>query len=258
MNNLKITVVQTSLKWENIDSNLELFDGIVNKISTDTDLIVLPEMFTTGFTMNVEKLAETMNGAGISWMKKKSGEKKTDITGSLIIKANKKFFNRLIWVKPSGELFFYDKKHLFRFSGEEHVFTPGSESIIVSLKGWKIRPFICYDLRFPVWTRNYQNAYDIAMFVANWPGIRSCHWKVLLKARAMENQAYVVGVNRVGQDGNGLEYNGDSTIIDPKGNILFQKACELCIHTQELSFNTLKDYRKKFPAWIDADDFIIS
>ena len=262
MHNLKITIVQTYLEWEDIDLNLERFDTIVNTMTGDTDLIVLPEMFTTGFTMNAEKFAETMDGKAVSWMKKKSMEKKTDIAGSMIIKENKKFFNRLIWAKPSEELFFYDKRHLFRYSGEEKIFTPGSDNgsanVIVSLKGWRIRPFICYDLRFPVWTRNYQNLYDIAVFVANWPETRSCHWKALLMARAVENQAYVIGVNRIGQDGNGLEYSGDSSIIGPNGRIIFHKASTPCVHTQALSFNALQDHRVKFPAAMDADNFIIT
>ncbi len=257
MRDLNVTIVQTKLFWEDINANLGHFDTVINKISIDTDLIILPEMFTTGFTMNAEKLAQTMDGESVSWMKQISGKKKTDITGSLIIKEDKKFFNRLVWVKPTGELFFYDKKHLFRFSSEEKTFTPGSKRIIVNLKGWKICPFVCYDLRFPLWTRNYHKTYDIAIFVANWPEMRSLHWKTLLAARAIENQAYTIGVNRVGRDGNNLDYSGDSSIIDPKGNIIFQKSSVSCVHTETIPFNPLQEYRDKFPAWMDADDFII-
>ncbi len=253
MQDLKITIVQAKPYWENIDANLELFGTIINKINMVSDLIVLPEMFTTGFTMNAEKFSQTMDESCVSWMKKKSREINTDITGSIIIKEKKKFFNRLIWTKPSGELFCYDKKHLFRFSGEDKIFSPGSKKIIVNLKDWKICPFICYDLRFPIWTRNYRKAYDIAVFVANWPEIRSHHWKALLTARAIENQAYIIGVNRVGQDGNGLEYSGNSSVIDPKGNSLFQKSSSCCVHTEKISFKLLREYRKKFPAWADSD-----
>ncbi len=257
MRDLNITIVQTKLYWEDINSNLGHFDSVINKISSDTDLIVLPEMFTTGFTMNAEKLAQTMNGKSVSWMKQKSKETKTDITGSLIIKEDKKFFNRLVWVKPNGKLFFYDKKHLFRFSSEEKIFTPGSKRIVINLKDWRICPFVCYDLRFPVWTRNYHKTYDIAIFVANWPVMRSLHWKTLLAARAIENQAYIIGVNRVGQDGNNIDYSGDSSIIDPGGNIIFQKSFESCVHTETIPFKPLQEYRDKFPAWKDADNFII-
>ncbi len=257
MRDLNVTIVQTKLYWEDISSNLGHFDSVINKISRDTDLIVLPEMFTTGFTMNADKLAQTMNGESVSWMKQKSREKKTDITGSLIIKEDKNFFNRLVWVKPTGELFFYDKKHLFRFSSEEKTFTPGSKRIIVNLKDWKICPFVCYDLRFPMWTRNYHKTYDIAIFVANWPEMRSLHWKTLLAARAIENQAYIIGVNRVGRDGNNLDYSGDSSIIDPGGNIIFQKPYASCVHTETISLNSLQEYRTKFPAWKDADEFIM-
>ncbi len=256
MNNLKITIVQTHLHWEDIDSNIKLFESITDKINKDTDLIVLPEMFTTGFTTKTASLATTMKGASVSWMKKKSVEKNADIVGSMIIREDKNFFNRLIWVKPSGELFFYDKKHLFRFGSEDKFFTPGSKKITVELKGWKIRPFICYDLRFPVWTRNCDNKYDIAVFVANWPATRSLHWKTLLAARAMENQAYIIGVNRTGQDGNKIKYSGDSSIIDPKGKTIFQTDCISCVHTETISPTPLLQYRKNFPAWKDADNFI--
>jgi predicted amidohydrolase len=156
-------------------------------------------------------------------------------------------------VKPDGRLFTYDKKHLFRFAGEEKVYSAGIENITVELKGWKIRPFICYDLRFPAWTRNINNQYDIALFIANWPEKRSMHWKSLLQARAIENQCYVIGVNRVGNDGNDLFYSGDSSVIDPLGKIIFQKHEEECTYTTALSFNTLENYRKAFPAWMDSD-----
>jgi omega-amidase len=253
MQNLKITLIQTEPVWEDIKSNLALFDEKIHDIREKTDLIILPEMFTTGFSMNASNLAQDLNGFSIEWLQKISNKINADIVGSIIFKNNDLYFNRLLWAKPDGRLFAYDKKHLFRFAGEEKVYSAGIENITVELNGWKIRPFICYDLRFPTWTRNIKNQYDIAVFVANWPDKRSMHWKSLLQARAIENQCYVIGVNRVGMDGNGLFYSGDSSVIDPFGKIIFQKHDEECTYTTVLSFNALEDYRKTFPAWMDSD-----
>ncbi len=253
MKDLKISLIQTDLNWEDTASNIEMFDEKIDSISEETDLIVLPEMFTTGFTMNVSDFAQDEDGSSIKWLKKKSETTKVDIVGSIVFKEDNKFFNRLIWVNPAGEHFTYDKKHLFRMSGEEKVYSPGKEKITIDLNGWKIRPFICYDLRFPLWTRNFENAYDVAIFVANWPEKRSAHWKVLLQARAIENQSFVIGVNRVGSDGKGFTYSGDSSVIDPRGNIVFQKSHTACTFTANLSYTLLEEYRKKFPAWMDAD-----
>ena len=253
MRDLRITLIQAEPAWENINDSLALFDDRINNISEKTDLIILPEMFTTGFSMNASSLAQDINGSSIKWLQNKSRQINADIVGSIIFKNNDLYFNRLLWAKPDGRLFTYDKKHLFRFAGEEKVYSAGIENITVELNGWKIRPFICYDLRFPAWTRNIKNQYDIAVFIANWPEKRSMHWKSLLKARAIENQCYVIGVNRVGVDGNGLFYSGDSSVIDPLGNIIFQKYDEECTYTTVLSFNILEDYRKNFPAWMDAD-----
>ncbi len=253
MRDLKITLIQTSLFWENIESNISLFDEKIDGIRDETDLIVLPEMFTTGFSMNAEKLAEDMGGKAVKWLKEKSRSRQTDITGSMIIRENGKYFNRLLWAKPDETLSYYDKRHLFRMTGEEKVYSEGDINITVELKGWKIRPFICYDLRFPCWTRNHNNSYDVAVFVANWPEKRSYHWKTLLLARAIENQCYVIGVNRVGKDGNGYYHSGDSSVIDPAGNIIFRKQDEESIYTASLSYPVLQEYRKSFPAWMDAD-----
>ena len=257
MRDLKITLIQSDPAWENINDNLALFDDKINNISEKTDLIILPEMFTTGFSMNAANLAQDINGSSIKWLQKTSSQINADIVGSIIFKSNDMYFNRLLWAKPDGRLFTYDKKHLFRFAGEEKVYSAGNENITVELNGWKIRPFICYDLRFPAWTRNIKNKYDIAVFIANWPEKRSLHWKSLLQARAIENQCYVIGVNRVGVDGNGLFYSGDSSAIDPLGKIIFQRHDEECTYTTVLSFNTLEDYRKTFPAWMDADHEMI-
>ncbi len=253
MQDLKITLIQTKLTWENENSNLNMFDQKIDAIQEKTDLIVLPEMFSTGFSMNPEKLAREMSGPTVSWLLNKSKEKQADIAGSIIIKENQRFYNRLLWAKPDGNLMTYDKKHLFRFAGEDKVFTAGRQNILVNLSGWKIRPFICYDLRFPLWTRNFNNQYDLAIYIANWPKKRAAHWNALLPARAIENQCYVAGVNIVGKDGNDISYNGDSCIINPLGKILFKKSSSQAIHTQQLSYDTLVDYRKAFPAWMDAD-----
>jgi omega-amidase len=257
MRDLTVTLIQTELRWEDIEANLALFDDQIDGLREDTDLIVLPEMFTTGFTMNVENLAQDMTGSSVKWIQDKSRQKNADIVGSLIIKENNRYFNRLIWTKPEGTLFEYDKRHLFRMAREDSVYSAGNKTLTVELNGWKIRPFVCYDLRFPVWTRNIENQYDVAIFIANWPEKRSPHWNLLLKARAVENQCYVVAVNRVGVDGKGYSYSGDSSIIDPLGNVVFQKRHEICTYTTALSHSILQVYRKEFPAWKDADTFKI-
>ena len=257
MQDLKVTLIQSELAWEDIDSNLAEFNYRIDAIEEDTHLIVLPEMFSTGFTMNAAALAQDMNGSGVKWIKAKSAEKNIDIVGSFIADDSGKFFNRLVWAKPNGEIFVYDKKHLFRMAGEEKIYSAGSKNIIVELNGWKIRPFICYDLRFPAWTRNIANQFDAAIFIANWPERRSAHWKALLQARAIENQCYIIGVNRVGIDGNGLSYSGDSSIIDPWGTIIFQKSTQACIYTGDLSYDILQQSRESFPVWKDADNNII-
>jgi omega-amidase len=254
MQNLKITIIQTELVWEDIESNLAGFNDKIDAITDNTHLIVLPEMFTTGFSMNPVGLAQNMQGSSVKWMIEKSRQKNVDIIGSIIVREDGKFFNRLIWTNPRGEIFTYDKRHLFRMAGEEKVYHAGHKNITVDLHGWKIRPFICYDLRFPVWTRNFKRQYDATIFIANWPARRSEHWKLLLQARAVENQCYVIGVNRVGTDGNGHHYSGDSSIIDPLGNIIFQKQNKAVTHTAELSRETMKNVRESFPVWMDADN----
>ena len=253
MRDIKITLIQTELFWEDIDANISLFNEKISAIGEKTDLVILPEMFTTGFSLNASKLGQGMDGPSVKWLQEKSNKIDADITGSIIVKFEGKYYNRLFWAKPDGELLTYDKRHLFRFAEEEKIYTAGDNNITVELNGWKIRPFICYDLRFPAWTRNIENQYDISLFIANWPEKRSTHWKCLLQARAIENQCYVIGVNRVGNDGNGLIYSGDSSIIDPLGKVIFQKHNNECIYTTILSYHTLKEYRKIFPAWMDAD-----
>ncbi|MFO7555004.1 MAG: amidohydrolase [Desulfobacterales bacterium] len=257
MQNLKVTLIQSELAWEDIDSNLAEFDAKIASIEKETHLVVLPEMFPTGFSMNAADLAQGMDGSAVQWIQKKSSDINVDIAGSIIINEGGKYYNRLVWAKPDGEILTYDKRHLFRMAGEEKVYSAGSKNITVELNGWRIRPFICYDLRFPAWTRNIGNTYDILIVIANWPEKRSSHWKLLLQARAVENQCYVIGVNRVGTDGNGLSYSGDSAVIDPWGTVIFQKSNQVCIHTAELSYNVLNTSRKDFPVWMDADNDLI-
>jgi omega-amidase len=258
MQDLTVTLIQTELFWEDIPANLAMFDQKIDGISEKTDVIILPEMFTTGFTMNIDKAAEPMTDKAVSWLVAKARQKQAHIMGSVIIEEDKKYFNRLVWATPDGKILTYDKKHLFRMAGEHKVFSAGNSHLTVSVNGWKLRTFICYDLRFPIWCRNIQNQYDAAIFIANWPAKRAHHWKLLLPARAVENQCYVIGVNRVGPDANGFAHSGDSSIIDPIGNIVFQKADIRCIHTETLSYEKVKQFRETFAAWQDADGDAVS
>ncbi|MDX5585850.1 MAG: nitrilase family protein, partial [Aureibaculum sp.] len=210
---LTIALVQTDLVWENPKQNKINISNEIDALSENMDLIILPETFTTGFTMNPYDFAETMNGEVILWLKSVATTKNTAITGSLIIKENGKYYNRLVFVFPSGEIQIYDKRHTFTFAGEDKVFTAGDNKLIVDYRGWKICPLICYDLRFPVWARNIEN-YDVLLYVANWPKPRINAWNTLLKARAIENMCYCVGVNRVGVDSRGNTYTGNSAVYD--------------------------------------------
>jgi len=253
MSHLRITLVQADLAWEDPDANRAYFDHVLASAKDAADLVVLPEMFTTGFTMAGDACAETMDGPSVRWLRSKAVELKADVAGSLIIRDEGQLYNRLVWATAGGALYFYDKRHLFRMSGEHHVYGAGSTQLTVKIGAWRIRPFICYDLRFPIWTRNIGQAYDMAFFVANWPAARAAHWKTLLQARAIENQSYVVGVNRVGRDGNGHAYAGDSMVLDPQGTVLFHAQDREVIHTLALDAASQEAYRKKFPAWRDAD-----
>lgn len=253
MQDLTVTLIQTELFWEDIPANLAMFDEKIDAISEKTNIIVLPEMFTTGFTMNVEKQAESMIGSAVSWLVGKARTKNVNILGSVIIEEDKKYFNRLVWAKPDGKIMTYDKKHLFRMAGEQKIYTPGKTHLTVGVNGWKLRTFICCDLRFPVWCRNIQNEYDAAIYIANWPAKRAQHWKLLLQARAVENQSYVIGVNRLGEDGDDHSYKGDSCVIEPAGNVLFTQADTPCIHTATLNYERVKEFREAFAAWQDTD-----
>ena len=253
MSDLTLTLVQSELVWEHRKVNLERFEEHLQPLAGTTDLVILPEMFSTGFTMSAAPLAETMQGPTLKWMQDQAQQLAADLAGSAIIRQDGHLYNRLLWVKPDGQFFTYDKKHLFRMSGEHKVYTAGRDRLTVSLKGWRVRPFICYDLRFPVWCRNRHLSYDLAVYVANWPSTRALHWCTLLKARAIENQCYVVGVNRVGTDGNGLAYRGDSTVIDPRGAVRYQCEEREDVFTITLSREDLDVYREAFPAWKDAN-----
>jgi omega-amidase len=258
MQDLVVTIIQADLAWEDKAKNLSRFEAKLEALTELSDVVILPEMFSSGFTMNARQLAETADGSGVQWLQKMAALYNVDLVGSLIIREQDKFFNRLFWVKPDGALFRYDKRHLFRMAGEQEVYSAGTEHITVELKGWKIRPLICYDLRFPVWSRNQGGTdYDMLVYIANWPARRSQHWTTLLSARAIENQAYVVGVNRVGKDGNGIEHSGDSMVIDPAGQVLAHLRGREEVHTQRLSRQMLDHYRDKFPAWKDGDRFRI-
>ena len=253
MSDLTLTLVQSELIWERPEANRDRFGERLQSLAGATDLVILPEMFTTGFTMNAEPLAETMDGPTRDWMRRVSRELAADVVGSVIIRENDRLLNRLLWVKPDGQCLTYDKKHLFRMSGEHKVYAAGQEHLTVTINGWRVRPFICYDLRFPLWCRNQAMIYDLAIFVANWPSARALHWRTLLQARAIENLCYVAGVNRVGADGNGRAYLGDSTVIDPRGAVVYHRAEQEDVCTMTLSREALDTYREAFPAWKDAD-----
>lgn len=255
MKNLTITIVQTELHWQDAAANRTMFAEKLEKVAPSTDLIILPEMFTTGFSMNAASLAEEPEGETLNWMQVMAHKHDAVLTGSVIVKEGSNYFNRLYWVRPDGTHETYDKKHLFRMAKEHHTYTPGKSKILVELKGWKICPLVCYDLRFPVWSRNRENEYDLILFVANWPKARNIAWKTLLQARAIENVAYCAGVNRVGTDGNGHPYSGDSAIIHPKGHRLLETSEQEGIHTITLSKQELVEFREAFPAHLDADTF---
>jgi len=256
MSNLNITFIQTELFWESKSQNLAHFAQLINDIKEATDIIVLPEMFSTGFSMQPEKFAEHMNGETVKWMLQQAKHKNAAVTGSIIINDDGKYFNRLIWSQPDGKIFHYDKRHLFGLSNEHEHYSAGIKKLLVEYKGWKICPLICYDLRFPVWCRNTEE-YDLLLFVANWPERRNTAWKTLLQARAIENQSYVAGVNRIGNDGNNIYHSGDSSVIDPMGEVIFTQADLPFVKTFMLTKERLNFVREKLPFLNDADEFSI-
>jgi omega-amidase len=275
MSTLTITTIQSSLHWEDKPANLAMFEKKILDIAEKTEVVILPEMFSTGFSMKPEQLAETMDGETVAWMQKIAAQKRIILTGSVIIEEDGNFFNRLIWMLPNGQFGFYDKRHLFAYASEHEYYTPGQKRLIASVKGWKINLIVCYDLRFPIWCRQSRTTivqgdpteeelmepiapeYDLLICVANWPERRNHAWKTLLQARAIENQAYVVGVNRVGNDGNNIYHSGDTLIADAMGKVLYTREHEEDIFTITLQKETLEEVRQKLPFLEDADDFII-
>jgi predicted amidohydrolase len=262
MSALTFTLIQTSLHWEDKQANMQMLEEKIHGITEKTQVIVLPEMFSTGFSMKPEVLAEPMRGETVAWMKRIAGEKKMILTGSLIIEEDDAYYNRSIWMLPNGQYGYYDKRHRFAFAGEDKHYTAGTERFIASANGFKINLLVCYDLRFPVWARQQfdeeQNfEYDVLIYVANWPERRNTAWKTLLQARAIENQCYVIGVNRVGNDGNEIYHSGDSMVVSPLGEVLYHKAHDEDIFTITLKKEDLDEVRSKFQFWRDADSFQI-
>jgi omega-amidase len=286
MSTLTVTTIQPDLQWEDKPANLRRLEEKIDGIGEHTELVVLPEMFSTGFSMRPESFAEQMDGPTIGWMRSVAARKKVILTGSLIIEEDGNYFNRLVWMLPTGQYGCYDKRHRFAYAGEDDHYTAGQKRLVASVKGWKVLLQICYDLRFPVWSRQ-QSAesapdappaaakaaetqpgspetpakpnleYDLIIYVANWPERRSHAWKTLLQARAIENQSYVVGVNRVGDDGNKIAHTGDSMIIDPLGEVLYHAASKEEVFTMTLEKQHLETIRERFPFWRDADHFYI-
>jgi omega-amidase len=251
---MKIAILQSSLFWENTTANRKYFDEKINAITEKVDLIVLPEMFSTGFTMNAAAVAETMQGETIVLLQTLAKAKNCAIIGSLVIKENNNFYNRLLFVSPSGEMQFYDKRHLFTLAGEEKIYTPGNQKLIVDYLGFKICPLVCYDLRFPVFARNVEE-YDILIYVANWPKVRINAWDILLKARSVENMCYTIASNRIGIDGNNFEYVGHSQVVDSLGNYLLEPQEKEGVFVVEIDKEKLVENRKKFGFLNDKDAF---
>ncbi|UZD22237.1 amidohydrolase [Algoriphagus halophytocola] len=258
---LSIALVQTDLYWKDKVANLAMLEEKLWGMVEQVDLIILPEMFPTGFSMDAEELAEPMNLTVCRWLRQMASQKKAYITGSAIIKTEEGFVNRLLWVSPEGMIQHYDKRHLFRMAEEEQTFAAGQRQPIFELNGWRVCPQVCYDMRFPVWSRNRtldgKLAYDLIFYVASWPAARISAWDALLPARAIENLAYSIGVNRVKADGNGVMYNGHSAAYDYKGNQLEYMGEEDKIALVHLDAEELEAFRQKFPAWMDSDDFLI-
>ncbi len=254
---LKVALIQTDLIWENPEKNRESFSKKFQNLSEDVDLTILPEMFTSGFTMNAKAIAETMQGDTVTWMQQMASKHNTAIVGSIVVTEDNKFYNRLLFVTPNGTLQYYDKRHTFTLAGEDKVYSTGIKKLIIDYKGWKICPLICYDLRFPVWSRNTED-YDVLLYVANWPKPRIAAWDALLKARAIENMSYCIGVNRVGIDGLNIEYSGNSAVYDLFGN----EISNVEVHKEQIEIITLQKehitrYREKLKFLDDSDDFTV-
>lgn len=266
MQPLAIAMLQTDLFWEDPSRNLLHMEEQLAGLPAGTHLTILPEMFATGFSMNPPSLAESMEGPAVTWMKRIAAEKRTILVGSLMIRESDRFFNRLLWVLPNGEIGQYDKRHLFAYAEEDKHYTAGKKRLIARVNGWRINLQICYDLRFPVWSRqqstydeegNFSPEYDLLIYVANWPQRRADAWKTLLRARAIENQSYVIGVNRIGEDGHGNNHAGDSQLIGPMGEVIYTSENRAELYSFQLDPGELQEFRQRFPFLRDADGFMI-
>lgn len=262
MQDLSITFIQSNLVWKNHKANLLAFEEKMDQILESPDLIILPEMFNTGFVVEPQTIDDSAASSSLSWMQTMAKKKNAVITGSMIVEEEGKYYNRLYWVLPDGTYKSYDKRHLFSLGNEHLRFTAGEKQLIITLKGWKIKPLVCYDLRFPIWAKNKYSSgvyeYDLIIYLANWPAARSHAWKSLLVARAIENQAYAIGVNRVGKDGNGTPHSGYSGVIEPKGEWISKEVADQdSVQTINLSADDLNTYRSKFTVGLDWDEFEI-
>jgi predicted amidohydrolase len=253
MKDLALSLIQQHIEPDNPSANLSAFAAALKGLG-DTDLVVLPEVFTTGFSASARDHAEQVDGRAYTWMAEQARQLNAVVTGSLVVLEQGQYFNRLVWMRPDGSYTEYNKRHLFRMAGEHTRYAGGQERVLVELQGWRIMPMVCYDLRFPVWSRN-RDDYDLALYVANWPATRAMHWNRLLQARAIENLSYMVGVNRIGIDEKGQDYAGDSSVYGPAGEQLLQMRAEQGVSSLTLSARRLREYREAFPAYLDADDF---
>lgn len=253
---LTLSLVQSNLQWQQADANRTILEELLKDHQENTDLIILPEMFTGAFTMDEGAIAEPWPGETVDWMLEIAVAANASVTGSIAVTDDNKRFNRLVFVSPEGGVVYYDKRHLFRMLGEHKRYAAGDDRTVLTWRGWRILPLVCYDLRFPVWSRNTSElAYDLLIYVANWPGARNHHWQTLLQARAIENLACTAGVNRIGEDGNGISYVGHSMVVDAKGDILLDAGETECVKTVTLDKSALESWRKSFPAHMDADAF---
>lgn len=259
MDKLTLTLVQSNLEWQQADANRDILAGMLAGHDDKTDLVILPEMFTSAFTMENGAIAEDWPGETVDWMLEIARDRDAAVCGSIAVNDAGRRYNRLVFMTPEGNVVYYDKRHLFRMLGEHTRYAAGEERAILVWRGWRIYPLVCYDLRFPVWCRNSPElAYDLMLFLANWPGARNAHWQTLLKARAIENLACVAGVNRIGHDGNGIDYVGHSMVVDARGETLLDAGEDAGIHTITLDKTALVEYRQNFPAHLDADAFEFS
>ena len=262
--NLRVSLVQAATLWHDAAGNRALYEGLVKPLAGATDLVLLPETFTSGFTNETLANAESMDGESLAWLARLARDVRAVVCGSIVIKSNERYYNRLVWMRPDGTFEIYDKRHLFRMAKEHERYADGRDKLIVELEGWRVCPMVCYDLRFPVWIRNrYDDAardrfdYDVFVVVANWPAPRRTAWRTLLRARAIENLCYSVGVNRVGVDGNNLGYAGDSAAIDFLGEALVDLGAQPQVVTVTLDAAALVAHRERFPAQLDADAFTL-